>query len=265
MLLYKSQHYDLYLLDEILNYHLSMPLRSLNVNIPILKYTDVKLKDIKKLLYNIQYNLFTDNFVKFKFKSIKKHLSLLSVFNRHLWKYQYKCLHDVDTITTEGDDNYFMYFWATKIGDQSHAFDVNPQYMYPLLCNARNKVIFLYNKEHNDFCARAYIRILQTDDEAILLLDDIEYHKDINDSELKETWKKYFIDHAYKRAELLKIKLVIPWIDTLPKEKFNIVLDPSDGIFETSKYINEDENWIQTETEFYEFFYHVYRESKVIQ
>tara|TARA_Y100001970_G_C14246533_1_gene868668 strand:+ start:1431 stop:2678 length:1248 start_codon:yes stop_codon:yes gene_type:complete len=269
-LLKNINEYTMNTLSNILDYNLCMPLRAININIPKYNKSNTQKlngKDVKKLVNKINKSLFMDDFVDFKFKSIDKQLSHLSVFNRHLWKYQYKCLHDSETLTTEGDDNYYMYFWATKIGEPSHGFDVNPQCLYPLLCNARNKVIFLYNKEFDDFAARAYLRILQTEKEAILWLENIEYNNDVcvENNDTVEKWTTYFIEHAYKRAEMLGIKLVIPWINQLPKEKFSIILDPSDGILETSNFISDQENWVQTETETYDFFSHVFKIDKVVK
>ena len=252
-------------LNEILNYNLSMPLRCLNVNLPlIITINSITKDDIKNMLFNLQLNLFKNTFSDFKFKSLNKQLSNLTVFNRHMWKYQYKQLHDKYTLSTEGDSNYLMYFWATKIGSQKHAFDCNPEGLFPLLCNARNKIILLFNKETNDFVARAYIRILQTETSAILLLEDIIYNINIHDDDkMKDVWKQYIINHAYSRAQMLKLKLVIPWIDSLPKEKFNIILDKSDGFYENSKYLNYyDEIWVQNNTEYYELFHHVYKANK---
>ena len=113
-------------------------------------------------------------------------------------------------------------------------------------------------------CTRAYIRILQTETSAILFLEDVIFNVDINNDEIKEKWKQYIINHAYIRAEMLKIKLVIPWIDSLPKEKFNIILDKSDGFYENSKYLNDDEIWVQNDTYYYEIFNHVYKITKNI-
>ena len=250
-------------LDNILNYNLSMPLRCLNVNAPLMITMNHETKDnLKNMLFNLQLNLFKNTLSDFKFKSLNKQLSNLSVFNRHMWKYQYKQLHDTYTLSTEGDDNFLTYFWATKIGSQEHAFDCNPEGLFPIVCNARNKLILLFNKQMNDLVARAYIRILQTETSAILLLEDIIYNINVYNEEDKEQWKQYVINHAYSRAQMLKLKLVIPWIDSLPKEKFNIILDKSDGIYENCKYLNEDKLWLQNNTEYYELLYHVYKANK---
>ena len=248
--------YPLTNLYQILCYNLSMPLRSLNVNIPKFnKHMTDKLDQnrSKKFLFELQDSLFKGKFVDFKFKSINKQLSHLSLFNRHLWKYQYKVLHDLSNITTEGDDNYYMYFWATKIGGPSHGFDIAPQCLYSLLGNARNKVIILYNKDFNDYVARAYLRMLKTNNTCIMLLEKVQFNdsyiNDIKNENLKELWENYIINHAYKRSKLLNVKLAIPWIENKPKKKIRIILDPSDGILEASDYISNKHDWVQLNEE----------------
>tara|TARA_B100000963_G_C22639497_1_gene679574 strand:- start:6137 stop:7366 length:1230 start_codon:yes stop_codon:yes gene_type:complete len=249
----------------ILSYNLCMPLRAINSYIPetnLYKTEELNLKDIKTLTFNINKSVLHDTFSDFKFKSMDKQLSHLSKFNRYMWKYQYKCSHNDNLYTTEGDDKYYIYFWVSKIGDYLHSFDCNPQCLYTLLCNARNKVIILYHKFYDDFVCKAYLRILQTNSEAILWLEDIEcnynIYSRIEDKNSLDEWKQCIIDHAYKRSKQLGVKLVIPWIDDFPKEKFSIILDPSDGILETSKFISDQENWIQKNIENYDLFCHVY-------
>lgn len=248
------QLYPLENLHKILCYNLSMPLRSLNVNIPEFNKNMTNKLDrdrIKKFLFELQNSMFKGNYVDFKFKSIDKQLSHLSLFNRHLWKYQYKVLHDLNNITTEGDDNYYIYFWATKIGGPSHGFDIGPQCLYSLLGNARNKVILLYNKELNDYVARSYLRVLKTDNECILFLEEVQFNEKYvyNNYKLKKIWKQYIIEHAYKRSKLLNIKLAIPWIKNKPKKKLRIILDPSDAILEASDYICNKHDWVQLNKE----------------
>ena len=253
--------FNLKTLYNILNYNLSMPLRCLNTCLPNIKPS--YKKKIKNILFNLQLSLYEDKFVDFKFKSLHTQLKHLSMYNRFIWRYQYKLLHNDKNITTEGDDNFYMYFWATKFGNHKNSFDILPGSIYSLLCNARNKVIFLYNKTYNDFVGHAQISVLQTENEAILWLDKIYFNeKYVIENERKE-WKQLIINHAYTRSKLLKIKLVIPWMDTLPKEKFEIILDPSDGLIETKSMLYENNNnplWIQDKTEIIKTIKHVYSE-----
>lgn len=254
-------------IKQILKFNLSMPLRAINSFIPytnMFQSEHLNIDKTYKLVKNITYSILSNTFVDYKFKSIHKHLSHLSLFDRHMWKYQYKCMHEERWLTTEGDDDYFIYLWAGKIGDVNHSFDYFPQCLYPFLCNARNKIIFVYDKFFNKFTARAYIRILQSKENAYLWLENVECCPKIllQDSEYKEKMNKLIYHHARIRAKQLHITLATPCINNTNLQNISIHLDPSDGIFETSRYINELENWIQTEPEKYNLSCYIDDETK---
>ena len=250
--------YDVLSLEHIqciLKYNLSMPLRALNTYIPetnMFKSEILNTGKVYKIVENITRSILTNQFTSFKFKSLHRQLSHLSLHNRYMWKYQYKYIHDKRWLTTEGDDNYFMYLWAGKIGDGNHSFDYFPQCLYPLLCNARNKVILVYDTVYNKFTARVYFRIIQSSTQAYLWLENIECCPSIlsRESDYEDKMKKIIIHHAKLRAKQLHVNLASPCykID-YEKKNIDIILNKSDGILETSRFIHDQENWIQTEDE----------------
>ena len=66
-------------LDNILNYNLSMPLRCLNVNAPLMITMNHETKISKNMLFNLQLDLFKRTLPDFKFKSLNKQLSNLKM------------------------------------------------------------------------------------------------------------------------------------------------------------------------------------------
>lgn len=258
-------------IDKLLKFNLSMPLRALNTCIPetnMFKSEALQYQDVCNLVRNITHSLLTNSFVEFKFKSQDRQLSRLSLFNRHAWKYQYKCVHDERWLTTEGDDDYLMYLWAGKIGDSKHSFDYFPQCMYPFLCNARNKIIFVYDNVYNKFIATAYIRILQSSENAYLWLENVEVspcillqhdNNDDNNDYIRKIRDIIYV-HAKQRAKQLHVELITPcnmYIEddssysSICSQKIKIKLDQSDGILETSRYIHDQENWVQMNDEWH--------------
>lgn len=244
-------------IDKLLKFNLCMPLRALNTCIPetnMFKSEVLQCESVYNLVEHITHSLLTDSFVDFKFKSLDQHLSRLSLFDRHMWKYQYKCVHDERWLTTEGDDDYLMYLWAGKIGDVNHSFDYFPQCIYPFLCNARNKIIFVYDNKYNKFTARAYIRILQSSEDAYLWLENVEVSPCVLQHEhaYKNKMREIICHHAKQRAAQLHVKLVSPCYgpsETSCLQEIQIHLNKSDGILETSRYIHDQENWIQEQDE----------------
>lgn len=171
------------------------------------------------------------------------------------------------SIRTREEDGIEM-MWATKIGGPSHGFDFQTRCLLPLVCNARHKVILIEDVElwpHNAV-ARSHLRLLHraTDRQPVLHLEPVQTEFPVESTSPRLEYHTAVIRHAMAKADSMGLPLLLgesfdptdpPWHPeakahpALRETVEQLLLMPSNGIFEASDSLSRRHDWPQLEEE----------------